>query len=359
MGKGSVYTPERAVLRDARSGLKIFRLTHSPCVSTNLYFEMCSFTEDDSHVVFISQRYAGRDAPFDLFRVQTDGMDLVQLTECDDLGGIVFSPATGHVFYQSGGEVRKTDVLSMQEETLAEAPGDRPVNPHSLGSIDLRGTTYFGNCYNREGVASLFKVDGATGKLEIIYESEQQNHIHVDPTGKTVNFGDFKDGVWTSCLIDSDGSNLREYDFTQFAHRTWFGDTGSMQGTLLPPGHALVTHKEGEADATVLTEGRYYWHSSSSRDAQWIVSDTNWPQEGIYLLHVPSRTVTYVCDPGASCSHPQWAHPHPSLSPGLGYVLFNSDMTGVGQVYLAELTPEFLEQAAHGYCCRPDPAISG
>jgi hypothetical protein len=35
-------------------------------------------------------------------------------------------------------------------------------------------------------------------------------------------------------------------------------------------------------------------------------------------------------------------------------VLFNSDMTGVGQVCLAELTKEFLEEAAHGYTCRPN-----
>ena len=55
--------------------------------------------------------------------------------------------------------------------------------------------------------------------------------------------------------------------------------------------------------------------------------------------------------PHASCSHPQWTHPHPSLSPNIKYVLFNSDMTGIGQIYLAELTEEFLTQAANGYAC--------
>jgi hypothetical protein len=35
------------------------------------------------------------------------------------------------------------------------------------------------------------------------------------------------------------------------------------------------------------------------------------------------------------------------------YVLFNSDLTGVGQVYVAELTDEFLAQAASGYLLQP------
>jgi len=39
------------------------------------------------------------------------------------------------------------------------------------------------------------------------------------------------------------------------------------------------------------------------------------------------------------------------------YILFNSDMTGIGQVYLAELTQEFLAQAAQGYLCSPNLAF--
>src|SRR3990172_13076341 len=99
MAKGSIYEHERVFFRDPRSGLKITRLTHYPCISMNLYFEMCSFTEDDSHVVFISQRYAGREAPYDLYRVRTDGHELVQLTAYDDLSVMVVSPGTGHVYF--------------------------------------------------------------------------------------------------------------------------------------------------------------------------------------------------------------------------------------------------------------------
>jgi len=306
-------------------------------------------------VVFIGQRVACRDAPWDLFRARTDGMDLVQMTDCDDLAGIVVSPATGHVYYSSKGELRRMSIVDLAEERVAAIPGRPPAARFSLASIDQRGESYFGTYMNRKGRAVLFRVNVSTGKMDALHESESQNHIHVDPSGKTISFGNWTNNQGAACLIDSDGGHFRPLPFDRFAHCTWFGDTGKMQGTLLPPGHALVTYREGDAEPAVLTEGRYYWHSSSSREAQWIVSDTNWPQEGIYLFHVPTRTVTYVCDPRSSCSHPQWTHPHPSLSPGLKYVLFNSDQTGIGQVYLAELTQEFLAQASQGYECRPSP----
>ena len=197
--------------------------------------------------------------------------------------------------------------------------------------------------------------------MDVLQEGGGYGHLHVDPTGTTLYFNQYFSGKDPEkdrgrYLIDGDGRNLRPYPFRRFAHHTWFGTTGKMQGPLILPGHAIATFKEGDEEPTILTEGRYYWHSSSSRDAQWIISDTNWPQEGLYLLHVPSGTVNYVCDPGSTPSHPQWTHPHPAFPPGLKYVVFNSDVTGIGQVYLVELTDEFLEEAAQGYVWRPDPA---
>lgn len=357
MAKGTVYGPERAILRDPRSGLRIIRLTHYSTISMNLYFEMCSFTEDDQYVMLLSQRGAARDAPWDVFRARTEGLELLQLTECDDIAGVVVSPATHAVLYQTGEQVRKVDIRSLEDARVAATPGITPANPGSLASVDAQGTAYFSAGMTASGTGVLFKVDLSTGHVAVLFKGGRQNHVHVDPDGLTVYFGDHHKGGATAYLIDADGSNLRPFPFTQFAHLTWLGETGRMQGCLLPPDNAIATYAEGATAPDVLTGGRYYWHSSASRDAQWIVADTNWPPEGIYLLHTPTRTVTYVCDPLSSCSHPQWTHPHPAISPGMKYILFNSDMTGIGQVYLAELTEDFLTQAANGYLCTPNLAF--
>ncbi len=307
MARGSVYAPERAIMRDSRSGLKVTRLTHGPTISTNLYFEMCAFSKNEQHVMFMAQRYAGRDAPFDLFRARTDGTELVQMTEYDDIHGVVVAPEREAVYYQTGGEVRRIGIESLQEDAVAKAPAAERQRPgYTLGTVDRGGKVYFSNCRTAENRTSLFRVDLDSGRLEVIFESEMQNHLHVSPDGSTLHFNAMTDDGAEPKFIAADGSNLRAYTFRNFAHHTWFGTEGLMQGTLLPPGHALATYSEGDEQPTILTEGRYYWHSSPSADAQWIVSDTNWPREGLYLFHLPSGTVTWLCDPQASCSHPQW-----------------------------------------------------
>ena len=354
MARGTIYDCERAIRRDPRSGLRIIQLTHHPSISTNMYFEMCSFTTDEQHVIVRSQRGAGRDDPWDLMRIRTDGTELVQMTDGDAIGGIVVAPAGGCVVYQSGPELRKVDVHSLEEETVARTPGLGPDMTGSLASVDAVCKTYFGTCRTGENRAVVFKTDMASGQVDIVFEGRHQNHIHANPTGTVVYFGEFLEDGPVAYLVDADGSNLRPYPFTRFAHCTWFGDTGAMQGCLLPPGHALVTFAEDDDAPTVITEGRYYWHSSATPDAQWIVADTNWPREGIYLVHMATRTVTFVCDPQSSCSHPQWTHPHPSISPQLRYVLLNSDATGIGQVYIAELTDGFVEQATQGHRCESE-----
>lgn len=353
MAKGTVYDSERALFRDARSGLRLIRITHGPCIATNLYFEMCSFTTDDKYVVFRAQRYAARNAPYDLYRARTDGLELMQLTEADDVSGIAFCPKIHALCYVSKGAVRKLDILSLEETVVCKTPGPEPTWPGSLAAMDADGRFFFSNCLTPTGRSLLYRVELDSGAYLPLFESERQNHIHCDPTGAVVHFGNIVPDGPAPYLVNSDGTDPRPWPFRNFAHCTWFGTTGKMQGTLLPPGNAVVVHGESDPAPHYIAKGRYYWHSSASADAQWIVSDTNWPQEGLFLIHAPTGEAAYVCDPRSSCSHPQWTHPHPSLSPGLNYVLFNSDMTGVGQIYLAELTPDFLDRLRQGYECKP------
>ncbi len=356
MSKGEIYPSERVIFQDPRSGLRVIRLTHGPCIASNLYFEMCSFTEDDRYVVFRSQRYAGRDAPWDLFRATTDGKELVQLTDHDTMNGIVFCPKTHAFYFTIQREIRKLDILTMKEEPIAEAPGPPPKENGTLASIDAEGQLYISNCRIGEHGSLLYKLDIPSRKITVLHEGCSQNHIDIDPTGHIISFNEITRNFQTGEITDAtpfyisvEGGTPTPYGFQRFAHRSWLGNTGTIQGTLLPPEAGIAILTPGASDVDICAQGRYYWHSGASRDGEWIVADTNWPQEGIYLLHVPTGHVAYVCNPKASCSHPQWTHPHPALSPGMNYVLFNSDATGIGQVYLAELSPSFLENIRKGH----------
>ncbi|MDP6125189.1 MAG: hypothetical protein QGH20_05475 [Candidatus Latescibacteria bacterium] len=91
-------------------------------------------------------------------------------------------------------------------------------------------------------------------------------------------------------------------------------------------------------------EGPYFWHSSASIDGEWIIADTNWPNEGLVLVCVKTRRFKTLLDPQTSAGHPQWTHPHPFLSPDRRFVAFGSDWTGVAQVYTAGVPAELYEE---------------
>jgi hypothetical protein len=48
-----------------------------------------------------------------------------------------------------------------------------------------------------------------------------------------------------------------------------------------------------------------------------------------------------LCDSGASGGSPQYTHTHPYITPGNTHVIYNSDRTGIAQVYAATI-PETL-----------------
>lgn len=104
----------------------------------------------------------------------------------------------------------------------------------------------------------------------------------------------------------------------------------------------------GEERPSRIASGPYFWHSGSSLDGEWIVADTNWPDVGLQLVHVPTGRFGPLCFPRSSEGHPQWSHPHPQFSRDAACVLFNSDATGVPQVYLARVPAELRERIVSG-----------
>jgi len=50
-----------------------------------------------------------------------------------------------------------------------------------------------------------------------------------------------------------------------------------------------------------------------------------------------------LCDSRASCGRPQYTHTHPYITPDNRHVIFNSDQTGICQVYAAVIPDGFLD----------------
>lgn len=91
-----------------------------------------------------------------------------------------------------------------------------------------------------------------------------------------------------------------------------------------------------------LWPGLGFGHISGSVDGRHFVVD-DFANGRVYVGRIATGRLLPLCDTGSSCGSPQYTHPHAYMTPGNRHVVFNSDRTGLGQVWAAEVPPGFLE----------------
>ena len=130
-------------MTDPVTGAFVLQLTAAQNSSTNLYFEHQSFLNDDTTVIFLSQRYPGRGAPSDLFRANDDGTNLTQLTdEAHPLGHPI--PAWDERLIYG---VRGNALMALDPDTFEATEVARCQEVTGLGACTLSGDgAYFLGC---------------------------------------------------------------------------------------------------------------------------------------------------------------------------------------------------------------------
>jgi len=337
--KGKTYNHERIRRVDAETGTEILQLTSFPTMSHGIGYALSNFSRDSSRLIFLSKRSPQRDSPLDLFIVGVDGSGLTQLTECEDLCSPNLAPDGSEAYFVRGSSLWKVSTEDFQEEEIANFEGGTGT---WAGYLSPDGTEFFIGMRKKDK-NQLVKFDIGNSSAEPI--ADDWFAIANDPEGKGLLCCIQRDTEKTYGFITYDGELLdiytRKHDF---AHSTLLGPTTMIQGCALPPQRAILTMGLGDEEPVPLVEGPYFWHSSASEDGKWIIADTNWPNEGLQLVSVEMRKFRSLCYPNYSGGHPQWTHPHPCLSPDCSKVLFNSDATGICQVYLATIPEGFLEE---------------
>lgn len=338
MARGRTYPSERIHFADARTGTPIVQLTAHPTVGFCLGYTNRCFTPDSRTMILMLQRSANRDAPLDLFRVDVDGTNLTQLTECEGLSGMVLSRDGTGVFVWRDNGLWRVDMNTFEETELAHL--DAPF-PLVSAAVSPDGRWYVASTSaGEDGRVQLarFSTDGSE-EPHVCAPYAWWAGIHsADPGGSGLSAYFYRDGCKEHHLLGMDFEDLGVFTTTHdFAHSTWLGSTGRIQGCGLPPDRGLYTIGLGEEVPVKVTTGPYFWHSCSSEDGEWIVADTNWPERGVYLVHVASGRYAPLCHPGSAVGSHQYTHPHPQFSPDGRYVLYNSDRTGITHPYLAEI----------------------
>ncbi|MCC6731405.1 MAG: PD40 domain-containing protein [Chthonomonadales bacterium] len=354
MSKGQTYEHERVEFADAGTGAEIVQLTSFPTVSVCLPYVSPCFTPDSRRLIFVSQRQAARDAPWDLFRVDVDGSDLTQLTETEGIAPCGLTPDGAAALFTRGSSLWRVEMDTCRETEVARADG---FVLSGLGHPWPDGRHLFVCARRSNGADGLLRLDLAGGAPLFVPGAEGVSvTLHsCSPGGAGLLAIRTGPAGMSYALLDAD---LRERAlFTSgfdFAHCTFLGRSDRLQGCGLPPLRAILTLAPGEGDPRPLAEGPYFWHSASSLCGEWIVADTNWPDEGIQLVHVPTGRARPLCRPGSSEGHPQRTHPHPRFSPDGRVALYNSDRTGITQIYTVRVTDEARERLRAGDLRRTD-----
>ncbi len=172
-------------------------------------------------------------------------------------------------------------------------------------------------------------------------------HVQVDQSerSRTLFGAPADDNGYNLWVTEIDGSNPRTLRLrASTGHFAWLGKTGKLISTVNSPFGSIATITEGDDEPELVALGGHFWHAVGSVDGRWIISDTNWPDVGLILFNAETKLSAPLCASNSANGHPQWTHPHPIFSPDGEYVVFNSDMTGMGQVYAARVPDELREQ---------------
>ncbi|OQB39313.1 MAG: Protein TolB [Candidatus Latescibacteria bacterium ADurb.Bin168] len=368
---------ERVQMTDPKTGIQVVQLMSYPTPSIPLMYDWPSVTPDNRRVVFLAQRRAEREAPWDIFRCDTDGLDLRQLTRKEDGAGypnvtLSLDGKSAYVLWREEKVLRKMDVETGAMEDLVAIGDHCPqgmivcgVRYGRVGSrlyLDLRDYAAGEGRMIRVDLATgavsvndtnmtIAAVDQATGRL-IVTKNFMKLGTKITANGNRV-FDNVNPEPMRYYSVNEDGSDEQYIcDVGMFAHSTILGNTSKIQGPSQPP-HRCIWIAEAGTEPYRLVEGPYFWHAGASYDAEWILSDTNWPDQGLQLVHVPSRRFRTLCHAGATQGHAQWGHPHPGLSQDGRIGVFTSDRTGMAQVYVAHITDEFRESVIAGQLDNP------
>ncbi len=350
MPRGESYGTERIDRIDETTGLMVRQVTSFPTPSLHLHNETPTITPDGERMLFVTMRAPVRKAPWDAITCLSDGSDMVKLSSDAETGvsNLCMTMDGKHALYMEGATAHRTSLGDATDEEIGHVDGGSH-RDYYRGCRSHCGRYYFSTIKLGEDVA-LVRWHLETGKHDIVARATAAGHPKANPGGPEMRFGlkhrqpdgSMKgEGLWLhSETLERIEVKLPETDVKN-AHAMWLGATGNWVCTLKPPGRGVGLLDRKNDRFEMLAEGQYFWHPGASRDGAWVVADTNWPDEGLWLINVRTKRRKRLCFAGASQGHPQYTHLHANLNDDGSMAVFSSDRTNVTQVYVVPIPEDF------------------
>jgi len=370
-GKGSIHPSEMKLIKDEKSGQKLWQITSDNSINHNLYFLTSTFTPNQKNLVFTSYR-SGQS---NFYLVGFPDGEIRQLTCEDDIHGYsgIISHDGSVLFYTAGDKIKSIMIETLEEAVLAQFHGG------SLGECSLScDGKWLVTALKQDGKShiTVTSTDGSGG--QVIFTAAKQTIIHPQFHPSSPDLiaysGDPAPRMW---VINRDGSHNRllyEHDNNEFlVHETFLGQRQELIVSHWP--YALRRISLETLEMQTIADFNA-WHICSNRSGTKVLCDTIHPDIGLRLVDVSSGHHSAICQPKSSSQGsqwkkdryavaedwakakqtkdrsaalswmemevdtvygPQWTHPHPSFSPDETMVVYTSDTSGYPQLYVAKI----------------------
>ncbi len=386
MSIGAIYPPEWRRYADPRTGRPVRQLTAAGN-NCHLYYYNPSVTPDGRFLVFYSER-SGRN---NLFRLDLDSGEIVQLTDAADVRAEYWPftpPMRGlsaclaclgdqgrQVYYFEGNDLYAVALEGLERTHLLTLPADR--RP-SILNADAAGSTLafatwdealfhersqwaygggkfaFTDAFFQETTSTIVRLDTRTGHAEEVARKEHFwiNHVLVHPTQPhlilhTHELSGQPDRMWLlNTLTGAHGPVPGQGPADWYMHEFWSADGERIcfhGGPLGDDSRAFA----GWCDATGqryarhyhATPGRVYGHYNLHPGGQAMVTDGEGAPGCISKVHLHGDQQVFE----VLCRHDtlepeedQRTHPHPSFTPDGRQVVYTSARERGSNVYLVD-----------------------
>jgi hypothetical protein len=357
---------------DPQTGIMPLRLTTLPFGNAHIYPEAPVSSPDGQRFIFARHHPPCGFCTFWIADLTT--LAIRQITDEPNVRPPAIAPDGSAIYYFSGNTLWHMSPASFEREPIHEVPA-------SFALASWISTV--SHCGSRLAVAwmspdqgGVIVIDLATGESRSIYARKDIRNAHAqycrgpgnllliqvndgmerDSDGNLLRFtGDLGGHLE---VIDDGGADVREIGIGRTpheriqGHQCWLGQGHTVISTTHwrekvtdPWRQNRIVTATADADSHhVICEGgeEAFTHVHTTLDGRFWVSDCNRTAR-IYVGSVRTGRFKLFCDSGASFGAHQTTHPHPFFLGDGKSVGWNSDITGVTQVYVARIPEGYLD----------------